>query len=87
MEFERTDAAVAGELGARVQDVVQEAIDAVSTTYTNDAGIDVEEHLRLQLAGRGVRPTDERWFAETARQIRAGHDVTIGRHDGSMDPG
>jgi len=73
-----------GELGAPVQDVAQEAIDAVAVTYSNDSGIDVEEQLRAQLSGRGIRSADDSWVADVARQIRSGHDVQVGRSDGSM---
>jgi hypothetical protein len=86
MEFETTER-VQGELAARIEDVVQEAVDAVTAAYISDAAIDVEDHLRTQLTARGVRPVDERWITEAAQQIRAGHEVTVGRHDGSVDPG
>lgn len=74
-----------GELGAPIDDVAQEAIDATAVTYTNDAGIDVEEHLRAQLASRGIKTTDEESVAEIAHEIRSGHSVSVGRPDGSMD--
>jgi hypothetical protein len=86
MEFETTER-VQGELGARIEDVVQEAVDAVTAAYLNDAAIDVEDDLRTQLTARGVRPVDDRWIPEASRRIRAGHEVTVGRHDGSVDPG
>jgi hypothetical protein len=73
-----------GQLGAPVEDVAQEAIDATATTYTNDAATDVEELLRAQLASRGIA-TDEESIADIAHQIRSGHPVSVGRPDGSVD--
>jgi hypothetical protein len=74
-----------GGLGARVEDVAQEAIDATSTTYTNNADIDVEEHLRAQLSSRGLTSPDEKWVAEVASAIRSGHPVRVGESDGSVE--
>ena len=76
-----------GELGAPVEDVAQEAIDATATAYANyaDADIDVEQHLRAQLSSRGIRAADEEWIAEAAHEIRSGHRVSVGRPDGSVD--
>lgn len=73
------------DLGARVEDVAQEAIDATAALYTNDPGIDVEEQLRAQLAGRGVAAADEATLDEIAQSIRAGHSVSVGQSDGSVD--
>ena len=81
MEFVRTRE---GELGAPVEDVAQEAIDATATTYTNDAGIDVAAHLQTQLESRGLRTADEGDLAAIAAQIREGHSPHLGRHDGSL---
>ena len=75
-----------GELGAPVQDVAQEAIDAVASTYTHEADIDVEEHLRVQLSSRGIKAVHESWLSEVGREIRSGHRVQVGRSDGSVDP-
>ena len=72
-------------LGAPINDVAQEAIDATAMTYSNDASIDVEQHLRAQLAGRGVQAADEESLGEIAHQIRSGQRVLVGRPDGSMD--
>ena len=77
MEF-RTD----HDLGADVEDVAREAADATATAYTHDAGIDVEEHLRAQLASRGLT-ADAATLAELARRIRSGHELDLGRPDGS----
>jgi len=80
------DFVVAGdnqELGARIEDVAQEAIDATAALYANDPGIDVEEQLRAQLSGRGVAAADEATLDEVAQSIRAGHSVSVGRSDGS----
>ena len=73
------------DLGARIEDVAQEAIDATATLYTNDPDIDVEEQLRGQLSGRGVAAADEATLDEIARSIRAGHSVSVGQSDGSVD--
>jgi len=72
-------------LGAPVQDVAQEAIDAVAALYANEAGIDVEEHLRTQLASRGITTVDPSWLSEVGHQIRSGHPVRVGTPDGSID--
>ena len=82
MDFVRTRE---GELGAPVTDVAQEAVDATATTYANDAGIDVEAHLRTQLESRGLRTADQAGLAALADRIRAGHASGLGRHDGSVD--
>jgi len=73
-----------GELDAPIGDVAQEAIDATAATYASDAGIDVEEHLSVQLRSRGLR-ADAAVLAELARDIRSGHHVREGRPDGSVD--
>lgn len=75
---------VEGDLGASVEDVAQEAIDATATTYTTDAGIDVDEHLRLQLSSRGIKAVNEEWLAETGHTIRSGHASREGQSDGSV---
>lgn len=72
-------------LGARVEDVAQEAIDATSTTYASEADLDVEAHLRAQLSGRGIVAVGDDWLSEVARAIRSGHDVRVGEPDGSVD--
>ena len=73
------------ELGADPGDVAQEAVDATATTYANDSGIDVGEHLRAQLSSRGLRAAREEDLEELAGHIRSGHPVRLGRHDGSVD--
>lgn len=75
---------IEGELGAPIEDVAQEAIDATATAYTTDASIDVDEQLRVQLRARGIAASDEATIAELAHGIRSGHHVSIGRPDGSM---
>jgi hypothetical protein len=82
MEFETIEGR---DLGAPVRDVVQEAIDATATRYTRTPEIDVEETLREQLHGRGVRATDEGAVQEIAHAIRSGHEVALGEHDGSVE--
>lgn len=79
--FER-DPERADELGAAVEDVAQEAIDATAAAYTNDAGIDVEERLGVELWTRGLRASED-VRTEIAAEIRSGHQVRLGRSDGS----
>jgi hypothetical protein len=67
-----------------VEQVAQEAIDAVADTYSSDAHIDVEQELRDELASRGVRFSDASWVAEVARHIRSGHRLTLGEADGPL---
>jgi hypothetical protein len=80
MEFEMIQEM---DLGAPVRDVAQEAVDGTAATYANDPDIDVTEHLRQQLRSRGLKAT-EASLDEIAEQIRAGHAVELGRHDGSI---
>src|SRR3954453_17033854 len=88
--------AIDGELGAPIEDVAQEAIDATATAYTTDAAIDVDEQLRVQLhargvvagdggRGRGVAPRQRETTPRLAPRIRSGHHVPVGRPDGSME--
>src|SRR3954453_12035711 len=77
--------AIDGELGAPIEDVAQEAIDATATAYTTDAAIDVDEQLRVQLHARGVVAGDEERIRELAHRILSGHHVSVGRPDGSME--
>ncbi len=72
------------QLGAPVLDVVQEAVDATAITHARSPGTDVAQTLREHLAGRGVRARSEATVEEIARRIRAGDEVVIGRHDGSV---
>jgi len=72
------------DLGARVEDVAQEAVDAAAVTYSNDAGIDVEQHLRAQLSSRGIKAANHDWVLEVAHAIRSGHRVQVGAPDGSV---
>ena len=74
-----------GDLGARVEDVAQEAIDAVTKTYGNDPEIDVEQHLREQLSSRGITGADDGWITEVTEGIRADRPVQVGESDGSVD--
>jgi hypothetical protein len=76
-----------GELGAPIEDVAQEAIDATASAYTSDAGIDVDEQLRVQLRARGIAAVDDATIGELAHRIRSGHRVSIGQPDGSVDLG
>jgi hypothetical protein len=81
------DPEVAGDLGSPIEDVAQEAIDAVAATYASDAGIDVDQQLRAQLSGRGIRAANEEWISEIAQAIRSGHRVRVGEPDGSVGGG
>ncbi len=81
MQFE----SIAGDLGAPVLDVVQEAIDATATTYARTPEVDVDETLREHLRGRGVRATSDAVVEQVAHAIRSGHRVELGEHDGSVD--
>jgi hypothetical protein len=81
MEFET----IQGDLQAPVQDVAQEAVDATATRYTRFPDIDIEETLREQLHGRGLRAVSDATVEEIAARIRAGHPVEIGAHDGSIE--
>ena len=58
----------------QVEAATQDAVDNVSTAYTRDAGIDVEDRLRGEMASRGLEVRDE-WCAEVARGIRSGHHL------------
>ena len=82
MEFEMSPGATS-ELGARVEDVAQEAIDAVAATHAHDPDIDLEQHLHDQLSSRGVR-AGEAQISEIAQAIRSGRHVEVGRPDGSV---
>jgi hypothetical protein len=75
------DPEVDGELGPRAEDVAQEAIDATATAYTDNAEIDVDEQLRIQLSSRGIRAVNEEWLSETAREIRSGHHTRVADQD------
>jgi hypothetical protein len=74
-----------GELGAPLRDVVQEAVDATVTRYARTPDVDVEQSLREQLEGRGVRATEDGVIEEIGTRIRSGHEVRIGAHDGSIE--
>jgi len=73
-----------GELGARIEDVAQEAIDATVVAYANDSGIDVEAHLRAELSSRGVTAASDESISQVGREIQAGRPVSIGQSDGSI---
>ena len=73
-----------GELGAPLEDVAQEAVDATATVYTNDASIDVEQHLSVELSSRGIKAVKAEWIAEVGGGIRSGHHVSVGEPDGSV---
>ncbi len=56
----------------------QDAIDATSTAYAEDAHLDVEEHFRQEMQKHGLAVTDEKWVRELAHNIRSGHPVIVG---------
>lgn len=60
-----------------VRAVTQEAVDATSTAYTEDASTDVEERLRQEMSGRGLDVDDDEWLAEVGERIRSGHGVVF----------
>ncbi|WP_435742447.1 hypothetical protein [Nocardioides sp. SYSU DS0663] len=53
----------------------QQAVDATATAYTRDAEIDVEDHLRREMARAGLALDDDAWVREVARAVRSGHHV------------
>ncbi|MBC2934337.1 hypothetical protein [Nocardioides sp. zg-1228] len=76
---------IRGDLGAPLEDVAQEAVDATAATYARTPGVDVAATLREHLRGRGIDTTDAT-VEQLAEAIRAGREVRLGRHDGSVDP-
>lgn len=68
---------------AQIRELTQQAIDATSTAYTHDAGINVEKRLRSELSTRGLEVDDDEWVAEAAHTIRSGHHVVLD----TTDPG
>jgi hypothetical protein len=60
-------------------------VDATATNYTRSPEIDVEQTLRDNLQGRGLRATSDATVEELAAAIRSGHEVQIGVHDGSIE--
>ena len=81
MQFETTHD---GELGAPILDVLQDAVDATAIAFARSPGIDVEQTLRENLEGRGIRARSEATVHRIADRIRSGDDVRVGRHDGSV---
>ncbi|SFC33861.1 hypothetical protein SAMN04487968_105233 [Nocardioides terrae] len=75
-----------GELGAPIEEVAQDAVDATAGLYTSDASLDVEEQLRIQLHARGIAAVDEASISELAHGIRSGHHVSIAGSDGPDVP-
>jgi hypothetical protein len=61
-----------------VRATTQAAVDATATVYTQHAGTDVEQRLRMEMQDRGLAADDEAWIVEVARRIRSGHDVRVG---------
>jgi hypothetical protein len=76
MRFE-ADPDFDGEVGGDVAALAQEAVEAASTAYTEDAHVDVEERLRTELRERGVAAVDAASVAELAHGIRSGHHVSV----------
>ena len=73
------------ELGARIEDVAQEAIDVAVLAYSNDSGTDVRQRLRIELSSRAIAAADEETLAELESEILAGQRPSVGRADGSVD--
>jgi hypothetical protein len=61
-----------------VSAATQAAVDATATLYTEDAGLDVEQRLRMEMQERGLDVEDDPWITEVAHRIRSGHDVQVG---------
>ena len=61
------------------QEATQEAVDATSTAYADDAHLDVEARFRSEMETRGYTVTDDEWVSELAHNIRSGHPVIVGR--------
>lgn len=57
--------------------LLQDAIEATSTAYTDDATTDVEQRLLAELRDHGVELDDDDWVGEVARAIRSGHGVQL----------
>jgi len=55
----------------------QEAVDATSTAYTEDASVDVDARLREEMAKRGMEVDDDAWVADVAHRIRSGHHISF----------
>ncbi len=74
------------DLSAPVRDVAQEAVDSTVVTWTRSRSrdIDLEQSLRDELRSRGLG-TDDDTLRRLADDIRAGREVRIGEHDGSID--
>lgn len=65
------------ETAQQVRAVTQQAVDATSTAYTEDASTDVEQRLRREMSDRGLDVDDEEWIAEVGQRIRSGHGVVF----------
>jgi hypothetical protein len=74
-----------GEVGAPIDHLAQEAINATATAYADDAGIDVEQLLRAQLSSHAIEARNDQWIAQTGHRIRSGHHVSIAKPDGPVD--
>ena len=64
---------------------MKDAVDATATMCSTDAGIDVEEQLRVQFRERGIAAPDQHRIDQLARNIRSGRAVTTGHLNGSID--
>ena len=60
------------------QEATQDAVDATSTAYAEDAHLDVEARFRAEMEQRGYTVTDDAWVSELAHNIRSGHPVIVG---------
>jgi hypothetical protein len=72
------------DLGAPVRDVAQEAVDATVVRRSRSGDIDLEQSLRDELRSRGLGAGDDT-LRRLADDIRAGREVRLGEHDGSID--
>lgn len=69
---------------SQLRATTQQAVDATATAYTQDASIDVEDHLRREMAQAGMPLDDDGWVREVAQAIRSGHHVQFAAPE---DPG
>jgi hypothetical protein len=64
-----------GQMGERVIELTQAAVDETMQVYIDDVDLDVEERLRWELERRGVSITSDEWLADQADLVRAGRPL------------
>ena len=60
-----------------LRELSQQAIDATSTAYTQDASLDVGARLREEMSERGLDVDDDAWIDQVSHAIRSGHGVRV----------